>query len=357
MWANTDVDKGLLNTCRTTDNGLEFFLVRGNGTSFHLDEVKTGNDRVFADIAFMIAGGSGKKRMRADSTARDVSTWSTVVTVSSEKSLASIVSGLGETEVSGMHVRMPAINVSNLKPIEQQEARSILAAIRSNYGHAGPEFVKALFEKGYAASPEKLIERIDQRQQALASKTSLPTAERAARNFAILMVCGEILVEASIVPVSVDAMSETVEWAWNNWLTGDDAKKLAPVSHSVDKLIEFLQNNPGKVKSIRHPDAATNEVLAYFDDDTVYLPTSSIEKIPGLQSSKGAILNELEGRDMLIRQGTRKKNRTHSRIPKVGKSRPHYRIALSLYKDEGEEQSDAQNDNSALPCYLAGGAK
>jgi hypothetical protein len=355
MWANTAIDKGLLNTCRTTDNGLEFLLERGNGASFHLDEIKTGNNKVLADIAFMIAGGSGKKRMRADGSQRDVATWSTVVTVSSEKSLSSVVNEIGDTEVSGMHVRMPAINVSNLQPISPSDARSILAAIQNNYGYAGPEFVKALFDKGYVASPEKLAERIDQRQQALASKTILPTVERAARHFAILMVCGEIFVEADIVPVSKQDMADTVEWAWNNWLTGDDAKKLAPVSHSVDKLIAYLQNTPGKVKPTRDPDAATNEVLAYYDNDTVYLPTHSIDKIPGLQSSIQAILNELENRGLLIRQG---RNRTHSRIPKVGELRPHYRIKLALYKSVSDEQSDAQNDNrtvSEFPYFTGGG--
>jgi hypothetical protein len=142
--------------------------------------------------------------------------------------------------------------------------------------------------------------------------------------------------------VSVEAMTNTVEWAWNNWLTGDDAKKLAPVSHSVDKLIAYLQNTPGKVKNCNSPEEATNEVLAYYDDETVYLPIHSLEKIPGLQSSAQAILNELDSRGQLDWQG---KNRTHSRIPKVGDNRRHYRIKISLYKDKTGEESGAQNDN------------
>ena len=117
MWGSPEPDQGLLYTCRSTDNAMEFLLERGNGTSIHLDEAKTGKSKELADLAFFISGGVGKKRMRADASERESKNWRTVATISSEKPMSSIVQEANTAEVSGLHVRMPAIDVSGLTPL------------------------------------------------------------------------------------------------------------------------------------------------------------------------------------------------------------------------------------------------
>ena len=204
-----------------------------------------------------------------------------------------------------------------------------------NYGFGGPLFVQALIDLGYHDDATGLRERIDQRQAELLETTNLPTVERAARQFAILWVCGDIMREAGIIEMQTDKFGDAVKWAWETWLDGDDARKLAPVNDSVDTLIEFLQNNPRRVVRCGSDVYTYHEIIAYHDDTTVYVPVSNLRKIPGLQSSDEAILGALDEQGLLIRQGN---NRRHDWIPGVGGGRPHYRLKLQLYNKAPQQQ-------------------
>jgi hypothetical protein len=337
MWANPRPDYGVLHNFRTTDNGMEALLERGNGVGCHLDELAQMPDtRFLAKFVFMIAGGTGKKRMQANTEDRKSKRWRTVITVSSERALSTIIAkeSRGEEDVSGLYVRLPGINVSNLQAMDYTVAKKVNEDLKVNYGWAGPEFVRTLMD----ISEESLREAIEAKTKFYMDKTNVPTIRRAARQFGILATCGDILALAGVVDEKRVNLQACVDWAWETWTGNFDIEKLSPVEYSIEALKTWLQTNPGKVKNVLDAEASNQEVLAYHDADTVYLLKSSLTKIPGIQSDLNTLMKELDNKELLQWQG---KNRLHTYIPKVGESRTHIRINWRLYG--GDEELEYAN--------------
>lgn len=345
-WANPKSDQGILFSCRTTTNGLEFLFQTGNGTSVHLDEVRTGDNKVVADLGFFAAGGGGKTRMRSDTTRRDTAAWTTFLTVSSERSLKHLIESTGRGMLSGDSVRIAEVNIGELSPIDPREAKAIKDSARANYGWAGPEFARAIVKLGYQRNPEALKSRLDDCEGRLISDNTEPTTTRAARIFATLWAVGEIMLEAGIIPapVSVADVERVVRWGWDSYLSSDTAKALNAAAASADALITWLHTSPGHVRKVDDDRPYGGETLAFYDADKVYIPTEHIGRLPPLTTGADVVLAELERRGLLERASA--KNRAHNKkIPNRGKL-PHYILNIKL-KDNSEEDGGPAHGTDA----------
>lgn len=324
-WTNPAPGKGILISARNTGNAMEYQFSRGNGTSLHLDEAKTGgaNNKLITELAFLLASEAGKGRMKQDGAARKIIMWRTVVTLSSEKPLSTLMREAGDKQLAGASVRMPSVDVSQLDRIDPADAQAIKTAAFNNYGHVGPAFVRELMRQG--VDPAALKERIDRCQALLAGNDGHPIRLRAARVFAMLWVVGDIMREAKIISASADDVKRVVSWGWNSYLSTPDAGSLDPGKDGADILLQWLVSNPGKVRSLNETEAGYQETVAWCDGETVYFPTNSFSKIPDLPTGSGAIIKELKARGLIIPAS--EKNDAHNYIPSKGKIR-HYRIKV-----------------------------
>ena len=359
-WATVDPKRGgLVINGRNTENTFEYRLERGNGTSIHWDDTRTAAKKMFPTLAFTLQSGSGRGRLNKNLMEQRTPTWTTYATISSEKSLRQLIEESGETYEAGNAVRIVTVDVASLNLIDAMEAKAIKEAMKLNYGHAGPVFVRELFSQGYHLQPERLRQRIDEYQQALTAEENNAVTARAARNFATLWTAGAIMQEAGLLPEHAD-VERVIRWAWQSYQTTGEFRATRVGGDNVETLLLWFQSNRSRIQKIGEDTHSYQETVAWHDLDKIYLPKNNFSKIPALTTGSGALLKELKDRGLLIPES--RQNNVHKRIPQVG-AIPHYRIKLELDPMEqkaaatdGAQHSGAAAFRDAVKI-LAGGAR
>jgi len=93
----------LLQSGRTTLNGVESAAAQSAGTILALDELAHIPGKELSNFIYTLAGGVGKRRMATDTSLRESCSWSTFVLLSAEASLAEKTRGDG---ASGQPARL-----------------------------------------------------------------------------------------------------------------------------------------------------------------------------------------------------------------------------------------------------------
>jgi hypothetical protein len=311
-----------------------------------MDEARTGADKVIANVSFQFASEAGKARLRPDGSPRKILTWKGFMTLSSEKSLSHYTTRAGDQLIAGSVVRMPSIDVSGLPPIDSDEARAIKEAAYANYGHVGPRFALA------CPNGDELRKWISEAEVMICRNPGTPTAATVRRVFATLKMVGDIMRYHDIISASDLDVDRCIRWGWETFLAGEEAAALNPAEQSVDALLVWLRSNPGVVRRVGDK-FGHREVIAWYDDLTVYIPKDNLSKIPTLTTSTKAVLEELDDRCLLEWSG---KNRVHSFIPKAGDNIPHYRLGLIIDTPADDEDEQAAVEEERLEAAENGGS-
>ena len=90
---------------RTTTNGLESTATAFNHLCLPLDEIAQADAKDVGNIAYMLANGQGKARMKKDLSNRQAKTWQLMVLSSGEVSLGKYMQQAGITQKGGQEVR------------------------------------------------------------------------------------------------------------------------------------------------------------------------------------------------------------------------------------------------------------
>ena len=108
----------------------------------YLDETTNIEAEEVSELMYQISQGSGKTRLRSDSTVREAAEWSTIVLTSGNRSM---VGRLMEAKVDpeAELVRLFEYTVPKLAWFEA-EMTSIYESLEENYGYAGETFIKYL---------------------------------------------------------------------------------------------------------------------------------------------------------------------------------------------------------------------
>jgi hypothetical protein len=334
MWANPAPGKGLLHTARGTDNSFEAIAAKSNACGLHIDELGQAQEKTISNLLFMLSGGTGKARMTSTALLRPEYNWTTFVTFSGEEGLRKYIERGGKELIAGHAVRFPDIDVSSLKPIDPERAKSIKDATLKHYGHAGPVIVQYLYNKGFVADPEPIRESIEEKAAELAGESAPPTTRRAARTFALLWQTAELMQNAGLLPAQVD-VSEPVFWAWETCLKSAEAEAFSPEERGKNAIQDWLLKNWGKTVVGLGADADKNykETDAWFDDNYVYLPVTTLGKIPNVVGSPNALRKYLYKLGALEKAD--QKNFVHRHIPKIGKT-THLRLKCEHFGQSDE---------------------
>lgn len=340
-WANPAVDKGLLISARSTDNAFDARFGLSTGASIHVDEARTGHEKIVANMAFQYASGAGKSRLNKTTELRRTSTWQGIMTLSSEKSLSHYAAKAGEQVIAGAVVRLPSVDVSSLPQIDGAEFTAIKDAAKENYGHVGRRFARICI----SWEPAELRELIDRASDDIAYENdddadSSSTVERARRVFAILLVTLRLMKMGEIINATDEQIMHAVVWGWQSFLDTSEATALDPANQSTNALLRWLRCNPQQVRPIGDK-YSYREVLAWYDETTVYIPADNFAKIPPLTTTPKAVLDELKERKML--RPASDKNLRHTYIPRHGPE-SHYRLsfAVEVTGNTAEEQKHVQ---------------
>jgi hypothetical protein len=275
-------------------------------------------------MIYSIASGIGKARLNAQATLRGRYVWQTFVLFSSECGLEAKIRGDGGTWLAGMAVRIADVDVTGVNRTVPQSTLDAIAGIERNFGHAGPTFVEGLIRDGYHRNPDDLRREIN-RAASLIAREEVGTRVRAATPFALLLVAGELAKALEVVPASADIRA-AVLWAWGRYLGSSAAIALDPAEQTVSHLRTWIAERwDVTVKSV---DAAwddldgrrlnNRETFAWYDADTVYVPTTRLREAAGNVLTEREVAQALDQRGLLTRRHDERRIALR-RVPNVGR--------------------------------------
>jgi len=132
-----------------------------------VDEATMMADKDVGEFIYWVSQGKDKARLTKTITERDPKSWATVVTLSTNRSIASKLAATG-LETSAQMVRLLELQLpeSSVFSGESKAGAQIYDLIHDNYGHAGKEFIRRLMELG----PEKTRAMVKNAPRALEKK-------------------------------------------------------------------------------------------------------------------------------------------------------------------------------------------
>jgi catechol 2,3-dioxygenase-like lactoylglutathione lyase family enzyme len=350
VWSNPFPGEGNLVRCNATTNALDAPLTKGNDTTAALDEIGSAAKDALKDLPFRIEGGRSKARKGRAGEDRETQQWRTVVTLSGEKPLTTVMGEKNGGGVAGAVVRMPTLSVSGLPTIspDKLDVKHLreVDAMRI-YGHAGPAFVGRLITDGYAAKPEQLRDRFAVHLDRL-SKGKPAIIRRTANLFALLLLTGDLMREFGIYPETIDT-DAAVRWAWETFTSDERLDALDPAQKGVDVLVGFLLNNPLKVPRVpsRRDDVQdigrihSDGAWAWQDKDHFYVLKDRLGDIVGSTTTPNVVLARLDADGVLLKDG---KNRYRPNIPGMRGKNPNYRLSKAALGVTDENEPGTQAD-------------
>jgi hypothetical protein len=316
-WSSPKVGDALLQSMRTTENAVEALAQRSSGTVLALDEMAHADGKTVSRLIYSIAGGIGKARMTAAAALKDQYSWSTFAVISGECSLEEKVRQDGGQWMAGMAVRIVDVDVTAVNRAVDQAQLDAIYSVDRNYGHAGPAFLQELIASGAHRNPEALRERVNRAAQSIVEPGADSARLRAALPFGILLIAGELAKALGILPASTP-VGEAVRWAWLRFTGSSDAVALNPAEQVIGNLRQWIAERWGS--SIREVETVTGvrDAVAWYDADTVYLPTKRIREAAGEVLKEQHIVRILSERGLLARRHDAKRIALRT-VPSVGK--------------------------------------
>lgn len=190
-------NKGLLRTWNATTNAMINSLGGNFGVPIAFDELSMVNQKSITKELYTIASGLEKARLNDSITQQNQQTWATTIISTGEQSIF-------EKTNNNAGLRVRAISFDGVEWTKSaKNAENIKAVINENYGHAGVEFVKYIFEQGFEIIDNKFQ---DWKAKSLAVMPDSQFKDRVANKFAIIMTAGDIANEALGLDINLEAV-------------------------------------------------------------------------------------------------------------------------------------------------------
>lgn len=211
-------------TWRATGNGLEGVAAQRNDTLLSLDEIGEANPREIGAVVYSIANGSGKTRASRTGAARATKRWRVMVLSNGEKGLAALIAEGGGRSCAGQEIRLLDIPTHRTHGAfddlhgmagGREFSDAIQRASATDYGHAGPEFVRLLLASGEVANlPEWLA--------AMVAKYPSTSGQegRAAERFALVALAGELAIKFGLLPLEKGHIQTAMLELFDVWRAG-----------------------------------------------------------------------------------------------------------------------------------------
>lgn len=329
-WATPKDKKGVFSGMSGTTNSIELVAARSSETVYAMDEIgRMQRPDELGPILFNLSSGSGKSRMKGrDSSAglAEESDFRVFVICSNERSLRTTIVGAGGDYKTGLSTRFPDIDVTGGRRVSSEVIKE-LEKVQTNFGHAGPAFVRFLLKEGWHQNGGQIRDQIEAAAKGLANPEK-PAQLRAAKVFGLLQVAGNLAVEGGLLP-DKGVIARAVKEGWEAFLGSDEGKATEGEVSLIDGFRSWLSLHFYKVlidadarEEHRGPNA-----IGWFTDDLIVLADHALRDIKsmGLSGTKKGLLKALNAEGVLIQSG---KNNAHNHLPAgiAGGEVKNYRI-------------------------------
>jgi putative DNA primase/helicase len=246
---------GFVRTWRATANGLEGIAASATDTVLVLDELGVVEARDAAAAIYGLANGTGKARAARDGSLRDPKTWRTLILSTGELPIeGKLAEDKGRRAKAGQLVRMLDISADRglgfgvfdhggADGDASKIADGIKRAAISNYGTAGPEFVRRLLKEDPEALARHLRTVIDNFVANNIPQGSDGQVIRAAQRLGLIGAAGEIARAFGICPWTEGAAFEAATWALNRWIEGRGGAQAAEQRQAVEQVRRYIEAN------------------------------------------------------------------------------------------------------------------
>ncbi|GDY13395.1 hypothetical protein LBMAG53_22730 [Planctomycetota bacterium] len=220
---------------RATANGLEGTCAAHNDSLLCLDELGQADAHAAGEVAYLIANGRGKSRMRADGGMRDPLTWRLLLLSTGEIGLADLAREAGKVTRAGADLRIADIpadagaglgawETTHDTAGESSKARGAAfadrldAACHRQHGTAGPAFLHELVADlpGVRAGLRTTFDRFAAEAVPAGADGQV---HRVARRFAVVAAAGELATAAGITGWPDGAAFAAAASCFKAWLS------------------------------------------------------------------------------------------------------------------------------------------
>jgi hypothetical protein len=325
----------LLQSGRTTLNGVESAAAQSAGTILALDELAHIPGKELSNLIYTLAGGVGKRRMATDTSLRESCSWSTFVLLSAEASLAEKIRGDGGEWTAGQAARVPDVDVSGVNRSVDRNIMAEIETIDEHFGHAGPAFVQALIEAGLHRSADELRAEIRERAARIAGPKADSVVIRAAVPFAILEVAGTLACHFGLIPAATNE-SQIIAWAWERFVQSSDAMALDPVRQVITTIGAYVAERwdtsiqPVAPSESRRP---RREAVGWYDADAVYVLAHRLREAAGGSLKEIEVAKVLDAQGLIVKRRD-SKSRYVSYVPQIGSVKA-YALCRSAFGPTG----------------------
>jgi hypothetical protein len=289
-----------------TDNALLNRYLSLKNIMFGLDEASNIDSAVLSKLIHRISQGRAKLRMQSSVNAeRDIEFAASLIAVmTTNQSLADKLSLL-KNSPDGEMARIIEFKLVKPKWFEEDPSisKKIVDPFNHNYGHAGPDFIQAVFRLGIPRVREVIGDWSEKFRKAYGTDTAYRFYENA---IACSFAGGEIAVAAGIVDLDLDRIFRVVMEEMNKSrreifsLNSTDYKELIATffNHNHKNYLIF---NEEKVVAEPHGNMIVGRIES--DKNLHYIAKSEIRKFlaqPGLQVSARAAEEEWRKAGVLV---------------------------------------------------------
>jgi putative DNA primase/helicase len=264
---------------RTTTNGLESTATAFNHLCLPLDEIGQADPKDVGNIAYMLANGQGKARMKKDLSNRKPKTWQLMVLSSGEFGLGSYMKQANITLKGGQEVRLPDVPAVPEGSIygcfetihgadsSAQFALALEAAVKEHHGTALDAFLSRLvIDAADPAFVVNLVKQVHLVAAKLAEGTVDSAIGRVAKRFALVQVVLGLAHKYDLLPFPVGDIEWGISTCFKAWLKGRGGDGSIEVKQAIERIEHLLVTNEfsDRVMDLRDGDTKTiRNLLAY----------------------------------------------------------------------------------------------
>ncbi len=275
---------------RATDNALENMAAARNDCLLALDDMSQANRDIISNVIYMLADGSGKERMRQDSSAQDTIEWRCAWVSTGEKPVGDYIKeGKRKAELTGgQNTRL--INI----PIAEDErgafpelngfasptdlGNEVKRRVLHYHGTAGPEFVRYLLKLDAQRKLENATSELRKRfMEAMRKHLGVVISgemERSMVLFVVGAIAGEMATRAGITGWKTGDAVNAAATLCKDWLelrgeggSTDEAVALARLRRCLmtkqHQFEEWRRDDQGELHRI-NPQVVLRERLGWF---------------------------------------------------------------------------------------------
>lgn len=211
-------------TWRATGNGLEGIAAQRNDTLLALDEIGEADPREIGAVIYAMANGTGKARASRSGAAKASKRWRVMLLSSGELGLSAMMAEGGKRSRAGQEIRL--IDVPARRTFGawddlhgmvggREFSDAIQRASVTDYGHAGPAFIRKLLEQDQLKGLPSLLAQFCTQYPSSNGQES-----RAAERFALVAMAGELAIEFGILPLGTGHIQAEMLELFDVWRAG-----------------------------------------------------------------------------------------------------------------------------------------